>query len=1192
MTDYKDPEFRKSIVKAVNNDKLIIFVGAGISRLCGLPSWDDASNHLLSYCVSNCRDFTYASKERIIANVKDAKEKITIGYYLLNKEDASDKLYQDWLKSEFLLDASSKDKTLAKKQAKMRSLIRGLSSIVFSTNVDLLLDKDIPNENRFFKKEQLQNICIKENVDQQIWHLHGSLDRSRDIIFTTKQYLERYTDSHFRENLFNILNRGEYTILFIGYGLSELQLLDFLVNAKGDGTRMFLLQPYFSDDVPLYEAEAPYYKDYGITLIKYPKDNGYEELFQVLADLKKEVNDSSSKTTEIYSNLEKVLHEKPTEYAECYVRRNFSCLTDDLKSNLIFSIKRKNEYSSQWLFFLCGQEEYSYLFDTSNDLQNSSNEDKEPFNIKNLRLLLNEFAEKKSEDLFGISKVKSKELFKRFGEEKDLFSNKPLVWTLIKLILSDSRFLNTKDSISFLEKCSQQKESDLHWIAYADIDNNKTILKANKQTKKRIVKMIVRERIESENYEDYNFEKFFHSFGKNLANEIPDYVFDVCFKELKKVVNKSKFSHYNVMGDCFVKYEKSNDVSLSSEDDIIQWLLISIPSITEEKLIATFNSGIKSKHLFEKRLAIYLSNVRFGVLHDSFFSHLESLFSLPYYAELYSLISNNINAFSKEELDHLYHLISFCSFDSKHSLRDVSCKVDLCQLLAERNTMFAQLRFTILSKLSKENLEALPSLAEPLERSKLARIGPVQTIEKDDKILETILSGSRDDFIRTCNGLNEKQKDFDVLEITITDSFQIIYEKLKLSSLEFKTLFKLPEFVVNLFIDSFAKDPNVAIKKKLDLFRFFANGQSKPESLNLAFSFLSSLYFYLRDHNIPDNEKDDIVNSLLGFNPLYDSANWSFDKTDKFHSIFSTKAFFPMSMLLQLIDSKRWAAVKPFLEAKLSDTNANTISKAISVFNLNKLLALDPNWVESKLKIIFDNIVQNKNLSFELFSCSACILSPFVLCLAKNDILVPLLDSEEFSRNSVVYLANLLVGLIRGALPSEIKPFVFQAKNLPDSFCYLIKGANQGFLQQHINEIITLLGEFVPYIKKECTRLVTLLLQICSSYKDSKEILISYVLDLSRNGFSANYINEIITEFQKDTFSNQEKIKILSAITSCIEKCYFYYDDIIRLFNTIDWLNNKEQFDQLLVKYRKFEPDLASELFDAHKKKCQVDNNQ
>lgn len=145
MIDYKDKEFRKSIVKAINNDKLIIFVGAGISRLCGLPSWDEAANHLLAYCVSNCQYFTYADKERIIANVKDAKEKITIGYYLLKKEDNSETLYNHWLKSEFSLERTFTDKNNLNKQVEMRGLIRSLSSIVISTNVDLLLDKDIPN---------------------------------------------------------------------------------------------------------------------------------------------------------------------------------------------------------------------------------------------------------------------------------------------------------------------------------------------------------------------------------------------------------------------------------------------------------------------------------------------------------------------------------------------------------------------------------------------------------------------------------------------------------------------------------------------------------------------------------------------------------------------------------------------------------------------------------------------------------------------------------------------------------------------------------------------------------------------------------------------------------------------------------------------------------------------------------------
>ena len=117
------------------------------------------------------------------------------------------------------------------------------------------------------------------------------------------------------------------------------------------------------------------------------------------------------------------------------------------------------------------------------------------------------------------------------------------------------------------------------------------------------------------------------------------------------------------------------------------------------------------------------------------------------------------------------------------------------------------------------------------------------------------------------------------------------------------------------------------------------------------------------------------------------------------------------------------------------------------------------------------------------------------------------------------------MGIIQQNLSSDLKSFIFQAKYLPDSFYYLIKETNDDFLQKHIHEIISLLGESVPHIKKECTDLVLLLLQTCSLFKNLKSILISYASDLSTNGFSADYVKEIVNEFEKDTFTNQEKSK-------------------------------------------------------------------
>ena len=90
---------------------------------------------------------------------------------------------------------------------------------------------------------------------------------------------------------------------------------------------------------------------------------------------------------------------------------------------------------------------------------------------------------------------------------------------------------------------------------------------------------------------------------------------------------------------------------------------------------------------------------------------------------------------------------------------------------------------------------------------------------------------------------------------------------------------------------------------------------------------------------------------------------------------------------------------------------------------------------------------------------------------------------------------------------------------------------------------------------------------------------------LASNGFSASYVKLIVQEFQKQTFTNQEKIELLKSISTAIKNCHFYYDVIIDLFNIIDWTNENEQFSNFSTIYRKLEPDLASELFRAYAKK-------
>lgn len=82
-----------------------------------------------------------------------------------------------------------------------------------------------------------------------------------------------------------------------------------------------------------------------------------------------------------------------------------------------------------------------------------------------------------------------------------------------------------------------------------------------------------------------------------------------------------------------------------------------------------------------------------------------------------------------------------------------------------------------------------------------------------------------------------------------------------------------------------------------------------------------------------------------------------------------------------------------------------------------------------------------------------------------------------------------------------------------------------------------------------------------------------------------------MTEFRKEIFNNQEKIELLKSISLSISKCGFYYDEIIELFDTVDWSFERDQFNDLLVKFRNIEPDLAAELLSAYKNKYCLGQN-
>jgi hypothetical protein len=116
------------------------------------------------------------------------------------------------------------------------------------------------------------------------------------MVLTTAHYLERYGHETRSENTcLQFLRRlfdGPWSVLFVGYGLEELEILEYVFSREAkrrsrDERRHTILQGFFSHDAILAESLTDYFADdLGVTLLAFNKDiRGWHQLVEVLEDL-------------------------------------------------------------------------------------------------------------------------------------------------------------------------------------------------------------------------------------------------------------------------------------------------------------------------------------------------------------------------------------------------------------------------------------------------------------------------------------------------------------------------------------------------------------------------------------------------------------------------------------------------------------------------------------------------------------------------------------------------------------------------------------------------------------------------------------------------------------------------------------------------------------------------------------------
>lgn len=286
---YPVPE---AIRDAAKHGELVVFVGAGVSVLCGSPTWEGFANAVIDVVEKSIK-LSFLEVEQLRA-IQDPRRRLSIVMDLAEGAEV------DIGYEKILHPGRGKDDGL-----ETYRLLSALNPVFITTNYDKWFDNapppplssgiGAPSEPVAPRQRRLVLGPDQFSTDLlfdrgAVFHLHGRCTEPRSMIISLRQYISHYGDSRVIAFLQEVFSK--WTVLFVGYGLAELEILEYIIRA-GASSKVspprpshYILYPYRSSEaVQTRFIENYFEKQCNVGVVKYAiDDNGWGELRNVLGE--------------------------------------------------------------------------------------------------------------------------------------------------------------------------------------------------------------------------------------------------------------------------------------------------------------------------------------------------------------------------------------------------------------------------------------------------------------------------------------------------------------------------------------------------------------------------------------------------------------------------------------------------------------------------------------------------------------------------------------------------------------------------------------------------------------------------------------------------------------------------------------------------------------------------------------------
>lgn len=223
MNDFDIP---KALQDSIQNEQLVIFIGAGLSIGSGLPSWDKIVKDILidnEDYVDNADAYTMALNTGIMSPLE-----------VLDKISKHKKIIYKSFERILSTDIPSSE---------IHSSLSRLTKRFVTTNFDKLIESNAGLTN-IITHESNYNLSKIDDDDEYVVKIHGDISRVDKCIIFSEQYDSLYKDDQLATfQLKKILSK--YNFLFIGFSFNDpyvKELFDYVSNLMdGYGPKHYLV---------------------------------------------------------------------------------------------------------------------------------------------------------------------------------------------------------------------------------------------------------------------------------------------------------------------------------------------------------------------------------------------------------------------------------------------------------------------------------------------------------------------------------------------------------------------------------------------------------------------------------------------------------------------------------------------------------------------------------------------------------------------------------------------------------------------------------------------------------------------------------------------------------------------------------------------------------------------------------------